>query len=293
MGNRLEPTRPFRWDVTRRECLGSLVARPCEEVPYLDELESCAAKVLARSGNARRLYFVGRSPASICDYLAGILESTSWAPRLERLPFSMRGEDDRRRVLGDPGLRRQMQANLSALGLHPDDLQRGRGGIAFVDLVFAGGTFANLAVLFRAWTTEVGAQWDVVRTRLRFVAITPERRPCPGLRRLQNEASGLELVPRSAVTQISVERGMWTYLGEDQPKVERRFHLRRWSEVDGPIYHDHVLDALTTSVTLVELGRTRRARRRFAGLVAAERQFSERWLRALVTELSRAGQPLA
>ena len=294
MGNRLEPNRPFRWDVTRRERLGSLVARPGEDLWYLPELEACAARVLARCGNARQLYFVGRSPASICDYLTGALESTSWGNRLVRLPFSMRWEEDRRRVLRDSRLRRQLQTNLGALGLDPHDLQRGRGGIAFVDLVADGGTFANLAVLLHAWAAEVGAQWDVVRTKLRFVAVTADRQPYPGLRRLQDEAAGLELVPRSAVTQISINGGAWSHFGDRQTKVERSFHHRRWGLVDGPTYEDDVLDALATAVTLVELGRTSSARHRLAGLLAAEREFSERWLRALVAELrgvDRAHQP--
>lgn len=294
MGNRLEPTRPFRWDVTRRERLGSLVARPGEDLWYLEELEACAAKVLARCGNARQLYFVGRSPASICDYLTGALESTSWGHRLVRLPFSMRWEDDRRRVLGDPGLRQRLQTNLGALGLHPNDLQRGRGGIAFVDLVAGGGTFANLAVLLHAWTREVGAQWDVVRNKLRFVGITAERPPYPGMGRLQDQAPGLELVPRSAITQISINGRVWNHFGDDQAKVERRFHLRRWDQFEGPTYEDDVLDALATAVALVELGRTLPARRRLSGLMAAEREFCERWLRALVAELrgvDRARRP--
>ena len=285
MGDRLEPTRPFRWDVTRRECLGSLVARPGEDLWYLAELEACATKVLARCGNARRLYFVGRSPASICDYLTGALETTSWAHRLVRLPLSMREEDDRRRALGDPRLRRQLQTNLGAVGLHPHDLQRGKGGVAFIDLVAAGGTFANLAVVLYAWTAEVGAQWDVVRTKLRFVAITAKQHPCPGRPRLQDHAAGLDMVPRSAVTKISIDKPVWIHLGEDQTKVERRFHHRRWGQVNGPSYDDDVLDALTTAVKLVELGRSAEARRRLAEQLAAEKELCERWVRALVAEL--------
>lgn len=285
MANRLEPNRPFRWDVTRREHLGSLVARPGEDLWYLKELEACAAKVLAGCGNARQLYFVGRSPTSICDYLTGTLESTSWGNRLVRLPFSMRWAEDRRRVLRDSRLRRQLQMNLGALGLDPDNLQRGRGGIAFVDLVADGGTFANLAVLIQAWTREVGAQWDVVRSKLRFVAITADRQPYPGLRRLQDEAPGLKLVPRSAVTQISINGDVWSHFGDRQAKVERRFHHQRWGQVDGPTYEDDVLDAVATAVRLVELGRTSSARHRLTRRLAAERQFSERWLRALVAEL--------
>jgi hypothetical protein len=287
VGKRLEPNRPFRWDVTRRECLGSLAARPGEDLWFLADLEACAAKVLARCGNARRLYFVGRSPTSICDYLTGALESTSWASRPVRLPFSMRDADDRRRVLADARLRRQLQANLGFLGLHPWDLQRGRGGVAFVDLVAAGGTFANLAVLLQSWTAEVGGQWDVVRRKLRFVAITAERRPSPGLRRLQDRATGLELVPRSAVTEIAVDGRVWTHFGDDQPKVERSFHHRRWGHVDGPRYEDHVLEAVATAATIVELARTGPARRRLTQMVATEHEFSERWLRGLVAELRR------
>ncbi|MDP9389363.1 MAG: YciI family protein [Actinomycetota bacterium] len=88
-------------------------------------------------------------------------------------------------------------------------------------------------------------------------------------------AAGLELVPRSAVTQISINGRVWSHLGDRQAKVERRFHHRR-SGLDGPIYDDDVLDALATAVTVVELGRAQPGRRRLTGLVAAEREFSER-----------------
>ncbi len=206
----------------------------------------------------------------------------------------MRWEDDRRRVLRDARLRRQLQTNLGALGLHPHDLQRGRGGVAFVDLVADGGSFGNLVLLVQAWTAKVGAQWDVVRRKLRFVAITAEQQPYPGLGRLQDQAAGLQLVPRAAVTQISIDGRVRSHFGDHQAKVERRFHHGRWGQVDGPVYDDDVLDVLATAVTVVELGHTQAARRRLAGLVAAEREFSERWVRALVAELrdvNRVGRP--
>lgn len=62
--------KPFRWNLKKREQLGSLLAGDKSSVvlKYLDDLRECSAKVVARS-DQRILVFVGRSPENIFDNL--------------------------------------------------------------------------------------------------------------------------------------------------------------------------------------------------------------------------------
>ncbi len=70
--------RPFRWDLVRPDQFGTLLERA--DVPSLwfpRDLTECAAKVLARGGDAD-LHFVGRSADSVHDLLSGVLDGTPW-----------------------------------------------------------------------------------------------------------------------------------------------------------------------------------------------------------------------
>ena len=83
--------KPFRWDIKRREQLGSLVDVPVE-YPFpglIPGLRHACARILALSEDSD-LVFVGRSPESFFDYLSGMLLGTSWAGRLCLLNVSMR-----------------------------------------------------------------------------------------------------------------------------------------------------------------------------------------------------------
>ncbi len=81
--------KPFRWNLKKREQLGSLLdgEKGSNVLHYIDELRECAAKVLARS-DQRNLIFVGRSPENIFDYLSGVLQNTSWEYKIENLNIS-------------------------------------------------------------------------------------------------------------------------------------------------------------------------------------------------------------
>src|SRR5687768_17548559 len=100
---------PFRWDVSKRSQLGTLVGTPEGDKetwlrgevqtggsywnPYftyewfVTELRRCSARIIAFCDNSD-LFFVGRSPDSIFDYLSGLLFDTNWANRLNLLHFS-------------------------------------------------------------------------------------------------------------------------------------------------------------------------------------------------------------
>src|SRR5918997_5672877 len=86
---------PFRWDLTRRNQLGNLIAgeRAWAYDAFPDHLLPCCSRVLAFAGDSD-LVFIGRSPESIFDHLSGLLFSTSWFDRLELLHFSMRFREE-------------------------------------------------------------------------------------------------------------------------------------------------------------------------------------------------------
>ncbi|TDC80158.1 hypothetical protein [Actinomadura sp. 7K507] len=281
----LEPFRPFRWDLVRRQQLGSLMdASPEPDLWFLDELIDCSAKVLARCADGE-LYFVGRSPDSLFDLLSGALADSSWRGRLHLLPFSLRwGAED----LTGP-LVAQLRANLTAAGLSPHELARKDRAVVFTDLVSEGGTFESLYTLLRDWIDDERAQWDVIRRKLRFLGITWRQKTSPKTWRWQQKSDWTGELPRKSITNISLDGEVWGYLGNRQDKLTASFHQQRWSEhsVRRPRHDQDARHALAEAVALVETGRTREVRNRLARHIAEEPTVSERWVRALVSELSR------
>src|ERR1051326_5117963 len=110
--------KPFRWDVARREQLGSLVeSAPAARPPWFDdELLRCCARVVAFAGNSD-LVFVGRSPEPLFDLLSGILLDTTWADRLSILNLSLRYAST-----PDAEDAAAIEPYLRSLGLSPDSL---------------------------------------------------------------------------------------------------------------------------------------------------------------------------
>jgi hypothetical protein len=89
------------------------------------------------------------------------------------------------------------------------------------------------------------------------------------------------------VTNVSIEGGLWSYLGGAQTKLTRSLGPRQWSaeEPDGPARDEQTRAALTEAVALVALGRRRETRSALAHTMAAEPAYAESWLRTLVRQL--------
>ncbi|TDC56223.1 hypothetical protein E1281_08515 [Actinomadura sp. KC345] len=281
----LEPVRPFRWNLVRRQQLGSLLdGAPEPDLWFLDELVACAAKVLARCADGE-VYFVGRSPDSLFDLLSGALADTSWQGRLHQLPFSLRwGAED----LSGPSVA-QLRANLAAAGLSPHRLARGERPLVFTDLVAKGGTFESLYTLLRDWIDDERAQWDVIRRKVRFLGITWRTKTSPNTWRWQQKSEWTGDLPRKSIVNISLHGAVWSYLGNDQKKLTVSFNEQRWSadSVTRPRHDEDTRRALAEAVALVEAGRTREVRNGLVRHITEEPAVAERWVRALVSELSR------
>jgi len=277
--------RPFRWDLVTPDQLGSLLDGATEpELWFLDELVVCAARVLGRCGGGQ-LHFVGRSADSVFDLLSGALAATSWAGRLHRLPFSFRGDTA---GLSSFEISRA-RANFATSGLDPTSLAHSRGPVAFVDLVAAGFTFANLYRLLRPWVEQERAQWDVIRRKLRFVGITIRGETSPKTWRWHQHSTWTRDLPASAVCNVSLDEMVWCYFGNSQTKLTRSFGPSLWTgiEADPPRHNDLTRDAVAEAVALVAYGRTAAARAALVRAMAAEPAFRQTWLRDLAIEMRR------
>ena len=158
---------PFRWDLVTPDQLGSLLDGVEEpDLWFLDELVTCAGKVLARGGDAR-LVFVGRSLDSMFDLLSGAVPD-----RVTRLPLSLAG-------LTEAHIPRAREV-LTEHGITPPVLAR--EAVTFVDVVSQGSTFSKLFSLLDNWIVDTREPWNVIRRHLRFVGVTWAKHtsPTPG-----------------------------------------------------------------------------------------------------------------
>jgi hypothetical protein len=90
------------------------------------------------------------------------------------------------------------------------------------------------------------------------------------------------------VVNVSIDRSLWSYLGDYQPKLTVSFHSGRWfTEPEGPRRGERVRAALAQAAGVVELGRKKQTRALLVRTATAEPAYREGWLRALVVELGR------
>lgn len=279
---------PFRWDITHRNCLGSLVEgdRAAAYDGFPAHLLCVCSKVIAFS-NDSTLVFVGRSPESIYDHLRGLLFETSWFDRLRLLHFSMRYHEESDIRQNHPGAIEAMRAYLQRLGLHPEGIATGERPVTFVDLVLTGDTFGRLITFFRNWTEEVAYDWNAVSRRIRLVGITERTRARPQAWRWWQHAEWVSLLKSSLIKNVSVSREFWEYLGDYQYKVSPSYTPSCWGtpELASPTYAKEQLKALRLAYELFELGRTKERKGEFASLLVREQAMEHEWLRALVREI--------
>ncbi|WP_245724784.1 hypothetical protein [Micromonospora citrea] len=293
MRERVEASLPFRWDLATPDQLGSMLAGTAEpNLWFVDDLVECAGRTLARSGNGD-LLFVGRSLDSMFDLLSGALAGVSTEQRLARLPFSFArrpieaGGQRWRLPALTAGQRAAARRVLTELGVTPQALARRNRPVVFVDVVWEGSTFTELFNLLDEWVIEAREPWDVVRRKLRFVGVTRRLKTSPKTWRWQQHAGWARRLPARAVVNVSLDRTVWSYLGDHQTKLTRSFRPDRWHlPDDGPNREDETRQALAEAVALVGYGRSPLGRRGLAKAIAGEPALAEPWLRSLARQLN-------
>ncbi|MCP3990418.1 MAG: hypothetical protein GY724_15175, partial [Actinomycetia bacterium] len=287
-------TKPFRWDLSKREQLGALVGQQrVDQAPAADldawrhgvEFATCAARVLAFSQNSD-LVFVGRSPESLFDYLSGILADATWHDRLYLLNISMRGYSAGG-TSTEAEAKRAGREHFRLLGLDPEALLAAPRPKALVDLVDSGSTLGRVADFVLSWAGEIGVDVPAIRSKLRFVGITVRTKTSPNTWRWQQNAAWMSQFPASVARNVSIPRDLWSYLGNSQPKVVSSNPAWRWAdpEIESPPRQTEHLNALRSALYLYEKGCEAEERRRFHSHVAREPPVNQAWYRGLIHEL--------
>lgn len=280
-----EVIRPFRWDVRRRNELGSL---PAAEPPpayrgFEDDLLECSARVLAFAGDSD-LVFVGRSPESLFDLLSGLLLDTSWSDRLSLLNVSLRSTSTL-----DEGTRRLVEPYFEALGLDPRRLERRPRPVAFVDVVGSGRTFERLLKLLYEWGEHEGVDRRAVARKIRVVGLTWREPTSPKTWRWQQHVRWPRELRPNSIKNVSIPGDLFAYLASDQPKASDSFHPGRWGDtsVTQPLRDEEARSALALALHLFDHGRDGETRSRFARELARQPAVTEAWFRSLLLEVKR------
>ncbi|MEV0459880.1 hypothetical protein [Catellatospora methionotrophica] len=86
---------------------------------------------------------------------------------------------------------------------------------------------------------------------------------------------------------MSLDDGVWCYLGNDQVKLTRTFRPRHWlADTPGPQRDERTRQALAEAFALVDLGRSMRTRRALVRAMTGEPSLAESWSRTLIGQLS-------
>jgi hypothetical protein len=279
---------PFRWDITKREQLGSLVAGPWEE-PYpgfLWELQRCCARILALSDNSD-LVFIGRSPENIHDYLCGLLADTAWRARPILLNISMYHDSVEKIPGRHPSAVEGIYEYFKHRELAPRQVLHQRNKIAFVDFVASGTTFKHLFGLYKHLAGRETKDLPSVKRKLRFVGITWweewEEEPY----RWNKESDWVNELSAKAVKNVSVSYEFWDFLAQYQEKTTDSHRPECWdTRRNQSIGHDkYTRRALTFASHLYRFGCTKEHRFKVARLLSKEPSMKHRWFRSLISQL--------
>jgi len=281
--------KPFRWNLKKREQLGSLVSGNfvCDSAGYEDDLAECAAKLLARSAS-RRLVFVGRSPENIYDYLAGVLHNTSHESKIDLLNISNRFRDPFEIRNELPESYNALKQHFIELEISPEQLIGTSVGICFADLVAEGGTFENIFRFIETWVHDEQLDFRAVQSKLGFVGITQRRKNSPNTWRWQQNANWVTDHKAIYIKNISISGRLWNYLGNMQVKVANTNPPKTWanSKILLPPREERNIEALKEAFHVYQLGL--RSKKEFARVLSTTWEIRESWLRELVVELKRA-----
>lgn len=288
-------SRPFRWQISRREQLGSLAdaephfARP--DSGFITSLRKASARILAMSDGAD-IAFIGRTPENFFDYLSGVFEGVAGAPTLHLVQFSLRWP-------GLDGVKAIPEAQLAGIfdyfeaeGVSAAQIAAGERPLARVDFVARGGTMESVVSLLHLQAERTGTDWKSVQRRLTIIGLRQCTKNSPNTWRWQQHAQWLGLIPDARILNVSAEMGFLIMLANYQPKTTQSHSPERWAAPERgapPTVPDETREAMAFAVQVFDAGNAREERFALAGEIARQQQMRQPATRALVSRLKGLG----
>jgi len=265
----------FRWNLARREQLGTLVPDVLPSHPPNAE-RTLAARLLAASGGSD-LWFIGRSLERCFDYLSGALPDGE--PDLALVNISLRFKSFDRLAL---------RGELARIGLSPQVLYRRSRPQALCDVIDSGDTMRILVTELARWTGDTVRDVPAVMRQLRIVGVVMQRKPSPNAERWHQQAEWLRAFPEVAVENVSLPRAAWSEVADRQAKLGTWNPPGRWGAPLTPheVRTREKLDAMARALAVHEAARDPAERRALAGELAKTKAPRFRWGRQLLAALT-------
>ena len=285
-------TIPFRWNLKRREQLGTWLDHMPRETRLQESelavIRAASADLLGTTKGAN-LGFVGRTPENFFDYLSGIYDGLEGTPSIHLIQFSMRWP-------GPGGVKAIAPHAFAGLteyfrheGVHPESISQADASLALVDFVASGGTMETLCNVLHRMAEEAGTDWNSVQRRLMMVGLLPEKKTSPNTWRWQQHQDWLDLIPDAITRNITVPPDFVFDLANYQNKSTPSFTLRRWSgeQEKRSQPSEAQLLGLARATELYERGNTNTERALLATELAKHPNMKSSAIRTLVTLLRR------
>ncbi len=282
---------PFRWNIQKREQLGTLIEDVQKPVrltdDFLDDLRDVCARVLAFSDGAD-LAFIGRSPENLFDYLSGIFADIDERPRLHLVQFSLRYVEDGVDQL-PPAQLNGLAKYFEAEGIDPAAIAVSRAPLALVDFIAYGGTMKNLVSVLKWQADQLGTDWNAVQRRLKIIGLTTRTKNSPNTWRWHQNQDWLDLAPDMEIANVSAGGGFTFGIANSYTKVTKSHHKGRWADAHQQSHRpsEEQVRALDFAARLYDLGREKTERRALARKIAATDRMKLTSIRQLVLNLKR------
>lgn len=278
--------KPFRWDITRREQLGSLADGEISSAypDFIDELKICASRLLSFSEDGL-ICFVGRSPESIFDYLSGVLDGTSRSDNVVILNISNRFESIMKIKHKKPSAYKSLKEHFRECSISPKEIIQRNRKTFFADVVSSGGTFEQITAFLIDWARDENLNIKDLRLKFGFLGITWRTKNSPNTWRWQQQSEWVHDLQVKNIKNISIPGSLWGYMGNTQAKVSKSNPPNTWDEDDilFPPREESNLQALRRAYSLYSLGRKEKIA--FSDLLCQETALGEEWFRGLIAEL--------
>lgn len=246
---------PFRWNIQKRNELGTLINEGSIQIDekFINELALSAARIIAFSDDSR-LYFIGRSPENYFDFLNGIYRERKFAALINLFQYS-EGRYDMERLRKNEVKLSYLREQMKSIGLSPKVILENKRSTALVDVVYTGSTMKNLIENIRDWTIYERLDWKSVRSKIRIVGITFRTKNSPNTWRWQQQTDAKRILEGIKVKNVSITWGLWNEIGNTQSKVTTSNSPNLWDsdKLEKPIRLKEHLEGLNFAYALNQL----------------------------------------
>lgn len=186
------------------------------------------------------LFFFGRSPENIYDFLSGVFKDFSWKDRLHLVLLSTRYtkyEETLYDVITDEQ-KTSVKKYLTSVGLHPKDIIQRKRRTCLVDFIHSGYSINNFVTIMERWCQEEKLSVKDMLFKFEFIMIEKEEHV------VELAEKGVE--PYFMMTDIvnkcgyqsnsyhliTISDKLWESFSENPEKVTESYPAYKWGDDD-------------------------------------------------------------